>query len=636
MKLQVPFLQLPVSFDAAALAAEIAGIEESLWREHPNRLAGNSALTLVTTGGDPDSDELSGEMRPTPVLARLPQVRRVLGALGATWGRSRLMRLSGLAEVTAHVDTNYYWRERMRVHVPITTTPDVRFQAGDAETHMRAGECWIFDTWRRHRVVNNADSTRIHLVADTVGGDGLWKLIAGGKPHDRAVPGWTARPVALDGEEPDLHFEAVNLAKVMTPWEVKDHFVFLLGEAVPHPALPGVQQALLDFARRWQAAWSRFGEDLAGAPVYRALLHEGRADVVARGADVIGLRNEIGLLFMLDSLVFDSALAGAGGAAARKDVHGGMALPVGGPSGPTLPAKSLRAEGPPARSDGAAVRVDATRFEHPVFIVSPPRSGSTLLFETLVGAPGVYTIGDESHMLIEGVPGLAPSQRGHESNRLLAADADDATAAMLRARFLAALHDRDGAPPPAVGPLRMLEKTPKNALRIPFLRRVFPGARFLYLHRDPRQVLGSMIDGWQSGNFVMYPHLPGWQGLPWSFLLTPGWRALSARPLAEIVCAQWETATRLLLDDLDALAPDEWTAIDHDRFVADPTGEVRRVCDWAGWQWDRPLGALPLSKYTLTPPDPEKWRRYEAVLAPLLPALEETMVRARAAVARKG
>src|SRR5690606_39523669 len=56
-----------------------------------------------------------------------------------------------------------------RSHVPITTTADVRFQAGGAEIHMAAGECWIFDTWARHRVINNADSTRIHLVADTVG-----------------------------------------------------------------------------------------------------------------------------------------------------------------------------------------------------------------------------------------------------------------------------------------------------------------------------------------------------------------------------------------------------------------------------------------------------------------------------------
>ena len=617
MKLQVPFLQLPVSFDAAALAAEIAGVDEALWREHPNKLPGNSALTLVTTGGDPDSDDLSGAMRPTPALARLPRVRQVLGALGATWGRSRLMRLSGQAEVTAHVDTNYYWRERMRVHVPITTTPDVRFEVGGAGTHMGAGECWIFDTWQRHRVVNDASTTRVHLVADTVGGDGLWKLIQQGRPAGRSLPGWHARPVPLDGAEPELHFETENLPAVMTPWEIRDHCVFLLGEAVPHPALPGVQQALLDFVRRWHAAWSRFGTDPAGASQYRALLQAGRAEAVARGADVVGLKNEIGLLFMLDSLVFDSALAGAGDPASRQDVHGGNATPA--PSGPPAPAPSGR--GP----DGA------DRFDRPVFIVCPPRSGSTLLFETLVGAPGVYTIGDESHALIEGVPGLAPAARGHESNRLLAADADAATATGLRQRFLDALRDRDGRPPAPTGALRMLEKTPKNALRIPFLRAVFPGARFLYLHRDARAVLGSMIDGWNSGNFVMYPSLPGWDGPPWSFLLTPGWRALSGKPLADVVAAQWEAATRILLDDLQALDAQAWLGVDHDRFVADPAGEVERIRAWAGWDWDRAVGALPLSRYTLTPPDPEKWRRHEAALTPRLAALAPLVARARAA-----
>jgi hypothetical protein len=419
----------------------------------------------------------------------------------------------------------------------------------------------------------------------------------------------------------------------MTPWEIRDHVVFLLGEAIPHPALPGVQQALLDFARRWHAAWSRFGTDLSGAAHYRALLATARTEVVERGAGEVGLRNEIGLLFMLDALVFDSALAGVGDAAARQDVHGGYvperAATDAGPVAAPVPAATTSSRA--AARTSPRGNADASRFEHPVFIVSPPRSGSTLLFETLVGAPGVYTIGDESHALIEGVPGLAPSQRGHDSNRLLADDADAATAAMLRERFLAALHDRDGAPPPAAGALRMLEKTPKNALRIPFLRSVFPGARFLYLHRDARQVLGSMIDGWRSGNFVMYPSLPGWQGLPWSFLLTPGWRDLSGRPLADIVCAQWETATRILLDDLQTLGRDEWAAIDHDRFVADPQGEVRRVCAWAGWDWDRTVGALPLSKYTLTPPDPEKWRRHAAELQPRLGALAATIARARTA-----
>ena len=56
-------------------------------------------------------------MRPTPFLERCPQLVNALGNLGVTLGRTRLMRLSGHAEVTPHIDTIYYWMERMRVHI---------------------------------------------------------------------------------------------------------------------------------------------------------------------------------------------------------------------------------------------------------------------------------------------------------------------------------------------------------------------------------------------------------------------------------------------------------------------------------------------------------------------------------------
>lgn len=250
-------------------------------------------------------------------------------------------------------------------------------------------------------------------------------------------------------------------------------------------------------------------------------------------------------------------------------------------------------------------------FERPLFIVSPPRSGSTLLFETLARIPGVFTIGDESHGLIEGVPALNVASRGFESNRLVAADARPDVAAVLRQRFGQCLRDRYGQRPAASRRVRMLEKTPKNSLRIPFLRAVFPEARFVFLHRDPRQAMASMIDGWRSGGFRTYAALPGWDG-PWSFLLVPGWRDLAGLPLDALVGEQWARTVRILLDDLEALPADRWIASDYQRLVDDPAAEIRRLCDWAGLQGDHPAGrALPLSKYTLTPPDAQKWRRYE-------------------------
>ena len=98
---------------------------------------------LITPNGINNNDEMSGPMMPTDYLKSCPYLMEVLRCIGGVWGRSRLMKLSGQAEVTPHIDTNYYWRERMRVHVPIVTQPNVRFYCGEQDMHMPAGECWI-------------------------------------------------------------------------------------------------------------------------------------------------------------------------------------------------------------------------------------------------------------------------------------------------------------------------------------------------------------------------------------------------------------------------------------------------------------------------------------------------------------
>ncbi len=210
-------MQLPLRFDAAALQAEVRAIPESAWRPHPQGYPGNDALTLIATGGDPASDAASGAMRSTEHLERSPYLMRVLDSIGATWGRTRLMRLSGHAEVMPHVDVNYYWRERVRVHVPIVTQPTVRFVCGGEQINMREGECWIFDTWRSHHVVNDHALPRIHLVADTVGGAAFWEHMRNARPGGRELPGWTPRLIEPGTAAPRLDFESQNLPAVMTP-----------------------------------------------------------------------------------------------------------------------------------------------------------------------------------------------------------------------------------------------------------------------------------------------------------------------------------------------------------------------------------------------------------------------------------
>ncbi len=621
MRLATEFVQLPLRFDAARLAAEVAAVPEAAWRPHPQGFAGNSALPLVAAGGDPADDRTRGAMRPTPHLAFLPYVRQALAELRAPIGRTRLMRLDGNAEAGAHADVNYYWAERLRVHVPVATTPGVVFRCGAREVHMAAGECWVFDTWRVHDVVNPEPARRIHLVADTVGSPELWRLVEEGawpfaEPPRRGAPvrfvPW--RPEVEAGQ---IEWESVNQPVVMSPWEQARLVEGVIGELGAEKRKDQVggkreelRQAAGELARRWRALWAVHGERESGWEGYWAALAEFERRLGEVGGGV-RLGNGLEVVEVLRYLVVRPAL--------DPDVTDAKAF------------APLTAAGGPARPDAPR------RFARPIFIVSPPRSGSSLLFETLGRSPSVWTIGGESHALVEGIRELRPGARGWESNRLAAEDARPEVVERLTDAFFLGLRDRTGRRPAAgAEELRLLEKTPKNALRVPFLAAAFPDALFVYLYRNPRETINSIYEAWGSGRFVTYPRLPGWTGPPWSLLLVPGWRDLVGRPPAEIAARQWEAATRVLLDDLEALPAERWCVASYGRLVVDPQGEVERLCRFLGIDWDLSVAApLPPSRHTLTPPEPGKWRRNAALLEPVLPLAAATAERALEVFARR-
>jgi hypothetical protein len=214
---------------------------------------------------------------------------------------------------------------------------------------------------------------------------------------------------------------------------------------------------------------------------------------------------------------------------------------------------------------------------------------------------------------------------------LTARDITDASAAQLLGGFWAHLRDRNGHTvaqvPQRPARLTFLEKTPKNALRIPFLNALFPTAKFIFLYRDPRSNIGSLIDGWNSRKFITYPLLPGWEGQPWSFLLVPGWRKVNGGPVSRVAALQWEQADQHIIDDLSGLSRSRWRVVRYESLIADPRAVIRHLCDFVGMHFDARLesvvsGQLPFSAKTLTAPNPDKWRRYEQSILPLLPVLE--------------
>ena len=306
MKLKQALIKLPVRFCAETLAAEVRALPPEAWVPHPRRFAGNEAVPLVTPDGE-NTDDFLGPMAPTQFLRQSPYIMQVMSALGAVWGRSRLMGLGAGADVPAHIDTKYYWRTHTRVHVPIITNPDVSFTCGGETVHMQAGDCWVLDTFREHHVHNGGRDQRVHLVLDTVGGQHLWDLI------ERAQSGHSAPEEPLfvppGGPAGPLRYERHQVPRIMSPWELKGHLEEMLGLAEEHPLLDQVRLSLDRLLVGWFGTWAEHADDDSGLPHYRYLVDEARRDLDRIGATDLRISNGFALYRLLEVILLGSAVA---------------------------------------------------------------------------------------------------------------------------------------------------------------------------------------------------------------------------------------------------------------------------------------------------------------------------------------
>jgi LPS sulfotransferase NodH len=607
MKLSTPFIQLPVRFDAERLADELAQFTESDWNAHPLNYQGNSALRLITANGGAN-DAISGEMMPTPYLQRCEYVQQVLGAFDCVWSRSRFMRLQPGAVVPPHCDINYHWINRTRIHIPVITHPDVKFICDGQQVHMAAGEAWIFDNWRQHTVQNNSNITRIHLVADTAGSPYFWDLVSHGDPNG-AFHGSKAAEIIRHqaNHRPTLLTERFSSHVLMPVSEVKALCQAILedlpdADSYTNPTLQATLCKVLSaFMQVWESMWYLYGDSPAHLHHYRSYVQQIKSGLMAL-PDEMKLRSNGQSVIRIIQL---HVLA------------------------PAVRAKFLvNRQTPMAQIEGK------TRdfFDRPVFVVAAPRSGSTLLFETLACASDLSSIGGESHSIFETIPALSPVHPdGCESNRLLAADATPAISDAIRRGFASLLRDHEGNAIEIgdVSRVRLLDKLPKNALRIPFIQKIFPDALYIYLYREPWQSISSMMEAWQSGKWVTYREIIA-DGKPWSLLLTPNWRELQSKPLEYICASQWVEANQHIMSDLQSISPNRYICVNYDDLMRDTNNAVASMCDFANIKFDRYLrervvAELPLSRYTQTSPDPKKWERHYDAIKSVEPVFTETI-----------
>jgi hypothetical protein len=411
-------------------------------------------------------------------------------------------------------------------------------------------------------------------------------------------------------------FSELNDLPVLAPAAIQEQAIAILEDlknsSISQRSMEQLIEGLEEFKQQWQRVFEKFGYHYRGELAYRDL-------VTQFGETVVPLANPW-------------LLSGKG----KQAINRILSLlsspnPVSLPLRKQLLIAKRRLKTQLEADENPDFPIPA--FEKPIFIVSAPRAGSSLLFETLAQFPDLWTIGDESHEIIEGIPALHPAARNFSSNRLSESDVTSDIPSILCRRFAQQLQNRNGVSylqiPELERPekVRFLEKTPKNALRIPFLRAIFPDALFIYLYRDPRENISSLLEGWRSQRFVSYKPLPGWPYRQWSFLLVPGWSALQEASVVEIAAYQWKMANSYIVEDLKAIPPSSCCLVDYRDLVENPQKTINNIAKFAQLDQDEQVNRilsqpLPIAQRTLSAPSHQKWRKNERELATVLPGLE--------------
>jgi quercetin dioxygenase-like cupin family protein len=179
------YVKFPVAFDAARLKQDLARVAEDEWVKHFNQFyyEGDwSVASLRSNGGktkqiypDPHSTD---DFEDTEILARCAYVREVLDEIECEKEAVRFMLLAPGARIKEHKDFFMGVEDgTIRLHIPVVTNEFVEFYLAGERVPMHEGELWYLDFSQKHRVENNGDANRVHLVIDCKVNDWLIEKI---------------------------------------------------------------------------------------------------------------------------------------------------------------------------------------------------------------------------------------------------------------------------------------------------------------------------------------------------------------------------------------------------------------------------------------------------------------------------
>ena len=196
--------KLPFSFDAQLLQSDLQRIMPEEWVAHFNQgyYKGEwSGVALRSAGGVAshiNPEPLSQEpFRETPVLDQCPNVRALLETLKCPLRSVRFLKLAAGSRIKEHRDNDLGFESgQVRLHIPVTTNPRVKFFLDAHRILLNEGECWYLNFSLPHWIENGGDSDRVHLVIDCVLDEWLREFF----PSDLFPPGDSEQSAGQPGE----------------------------------------------------------------------------------------------------------------------------------------------------------------------------------------------------------------------------------------------------------------------------------------------------------------------------------------------------------------------------------------------------------------------------------------------------
>jgi len=187
-------LQLPLRFDPRLLRRDLDALAATPWTAHfvrQNYEGDWSVIPLRCAAGETHpirmiySDPAATEFVDTPFLEPCPYFREVIAAFACPVRSVRLMRLTPGSVIKEHTDLDLGVEAgTARIHVPVTTNPDVEFLLNRTRVEMTEGQAWYLRLGDPHAVANGGTSDRVHLVLDLAANDWLMGFFM----HARDMP----------------------------------------------------------------------------------------------------------------------------------------------------------------------------------------------------------------------------------------------------------------------------------------------------------------------------------------------------------------------------------------------------------------------------------------------------------------